>query len=328
MAAQRSPEEILVEAGLIGPAQGEAARKRLAERELPPQYFPQAVVESGFAAKGAVLDALAKAWGLPYEDLAASRLDAGGMDSAVNGRNLVPFGLCARKLIAPLFADDSILILACAEPLDELAIDELRLRTNLEIRPKLALAGEVAALLEALDPDRRPVGPGGDIGSIVKELIAEGRIEEAGEFKSEGPNARRILTGGSPPVASLSAPELKRVAAYMQAMRVDFPEALIRLGFASKEAVLGALSKAWGVPAVDFEKELVSIERVRRLRTPLFVWESVLPFDERQDELLLAMSNPRNRLLIERIEEATGRKIAPRLALAQDILRVIRSLPL
>lgn len=329
MTRVKTPEEILVGAGVIGAGQAAEARKLLAENRLPESHFPQAVVELGFAQRARVLEALSRAWGLPSVDLKASPPDPALLGSSRPFGNLLPFATCRKKSLAPLYADDSVLILACAQPLDPVALDDLRQSTGLDVQPRLALAGDVARLIDSIDPERVPMGPGTDLGSIIKKLVAEGRIEEAGELMGsgyKGPTVSQILLESDPPVLRLSPGQLRQAAKAVYDLKVDFIEAVIRLKFASKEALLGALSKAWAVPYVDLEKENVSLDTVRRLRTPEFIWDSVLAFDERDGALCLAMKDPHNRLLIEHIEGLAGKKVRPFLALAGEIREVLARL--
>ena len=174
--------------------------------------------------------------------------------------------------------------------------------------------------------DREPlIGPGSDIRSIIQNLIQEGRIEEAGELKAAGgPGVFEALCGSKSSL--LSRAQALEAAVEAKVRRISLPAAAIRLGFVSKVAVLQALSKAWNAPYVDLEGKRPSTEEIRRLLTPEFVWKSVLPFAERDGALCLAMSNPGNRLLIEHIEELTGKKVRPFLALPEDILAVAQEI--
>ena len=51
---------------------------------------------------------------MPYEDLRMSRLDPGMMKAAFPFADALPYELCRKELLAPLYVDGDVLILACA----------------------------------------------------------------------------------------------------------------------------------------------------------------------------------------------------------------------
>jgi len=336
---KRPWEYIPIDAGLIDEEQAWKAidwMTDMSRRRMPLSlhYLPQTIVGLGFASKRRVLEAYSRAWGIPFEENVKDRLDPKFLGDPPFQR-LLTLDEAKKNCWLPLRLADGRLLLACPAPTDNvLFVEDLRMRSGAEIEWVLALAGDIDAVLALADPGNQSptkdmIGPGTDINSIIKKLIAEGRIEEAGEAKGDSRRRKarsyvEVLFESDPPV--IARDQLVPVAKAAQELGVMPHEAAIRMKLTTKQAVLKALSEAWGDPFVDFDQEPPSLDTVRRLRGPQFVWESVLLFDERDGELCLAMKNPSNRLLIEHIEKLTGKKVRPYLALPEDILGVIRRL--
>ncbi|MBI5209678.1 MAG: hypothetical protein HY927_06895 [Elusimicrobia bacterium] len=172
-----TPERVLLKAGLIGERQAREALDRVSamprrRREVPGRCLPQAVVDLGMAGKRAVLEALAEAWGLPFEEDVKARVDPAFLGEPLF-KGYVSFKEAARRGWLPLGVEDGDLILACAGPVDPLLLEDLGFRVppGAKVRPVLALAREIDAVLDSVDPEERRIGP----GSVAREWEKEGR---------------------------------------------------------------------------------------------------------------------------------------------------------
>ncbi|HBL16114.1 MAG: hypothetical protein A2X36_16920 [Elusimicrobia bacterium GWA2_69_24] len=136
------PDEIcavLFYAGLLDKDRLKSAQDTAARDGLPQNRIPQVIVDSGWATRDAVLQALAKAWYIPV----------GAAPAPGTPRSeFLSLDLCRKRFVLPLSSDGRRLRVACAEPLDAMAINEIRQLTGLEVEPVLLLAGEIAAALE------------------------------------------------------------------------------------------------------------------------------------------------------------------------------------
>ncbi|MBS1705784.1 MAG: type II/IV secretion system protein [Armatimonadetes bacterium] len=86
---------------------------------------------------------LGKVWGIPFVDIAQKQPhpDAVGLLSPQ---------LARRFKAIPLFAQNNKLLVAMSNPLDIFAIDEMRMATQLEIEPLIAVEEDVEAILNTL----------------------------------------------------------------------------------------------------------------------------------------------------------------------------------
>lgn len=172
-----APERVLVKAGLIGESQAREALDRVAAmprrcRAVPGRYVPQAAVDLGMAGKRPVLEALAKAWGLPFEEDVKAKVDPAFLGEPLF-KNYVSFKEAARRGWLPLGLEDGDLVLACAGPVDPLLLEDLGFRVppGAKVRPVLALAREIDAVLDSVDPEEQRLGP----GSVAREWEKEDR---------------------------------------------------------------------------------------------------------------------------------------------------------
>lgn len=136
------PDEIcavLFYAGLLDKDRLKSAQDAVARDGLPQNRIPQVIVDSGWAARDAVLQSLSKAWYIPVGT---------APDPAAPRSEFLSLDLCRKLFVLPLSSDGRRLRVACAEPLDVMALHEIRQLTGLEVEPVLLLAGEIDAALK------------------------------------------------------------------------------------------------------------------------------------------------------------------------------------
>jgi hypothetical protein len=102
---------------------------------------------------------------------------------------------------------------------------------------------------------------------------------------------------------------------------------LLKFGFVDEHALLDALTEQYGVQSVSAAvlrrapvevRSLLSSKDVRRLQA--------MPFEQTADLLKVAMTNPRDSVVIEEVMEITGRRIKPFVATETAIARLISEL--
>ena len=109
--------------------------------------------------------------------------------------------------------------------------------------------------------------------------------------------------------------------------RVQFGEAIVKLGFANEEAIAVAFSKQLGIPYASRENKILRVEKGQNLDkvvseeharehlvVPLFLDEKVLA---------VAMADPDNLLTLDNLKLMTGLEIQPFVATKTQILKVI-----
>jgi type IV pilus assembly protein PilB len=100
---------------------------------------------------------------------------------------------------------------------------------------------------------------------------------------------------------------------------------LIRMGFVSEPELLQALSKHFGVRAVDLKSKEPSDAVLRLLPGDIAAKYLVVPISRFGRKLTLAMLNPHDMTAIEDIKFATGFEIEPVVAHLDDIVKIIES---
>jgi type IV pilus assembly protein PilB len=143
-ATRRRLGEVLVEQGAISEEQLEAAlgAQRDAARERRRVRLGQLIVDMGFASERQVAAALAAA-------LSLDLVDVGNMPLQTDIARLLPRAVAERHLVVPISRDpDGKVTLACADPTNVLAIDDVRLYAGInELKVVVASTTQIKDLI-------------------------------------------------------------------------------------------------------------------------------------------------------------------------------------
>ena len=126
--ARKKLGEMLVESGLVDP---DGLRAALAEQRRWGRPLGRTLVEMRVITEEALVGVLAKQLLVPTVDLDKIQIPAAVLE-------LVPAELAERHHLIPFAQPSKFLDVAMADPTDAGIIDELRIRTQLNIRPHLA----------------------------------------------------------------------------------------------------------------------------------------------------------------------------------------------
>ena len=109
--------------------------------------------------------------------------------------------------------------------------------------------------------------------------------------------------------------------------KVLFGEAVVRLGFATEDAIAQAISKQLHVPYASRENKILAVERSQGLDKVLpenFARDNfVLPLFIEENVLAVAMAEPDNVLLQDNLRVMTGKEIQPFVATKTQIIKAI-----
>jgi hypothetical protein len=148
--AAESPEghkvpmgKILTDAGVVSERQLQSALEY--QREGRRQALGSLLVDLGYTTEDAIAQALAAQLALPYVVLVNEPVDAAAVSS-------VPVHLARRHASFPLNFNGHALCVAMANPLDLIALEDLRIASNRHIRPCVAARGEIASHIERFYP--------------------------------------------------------------------------------------------------------------------------------------------------------------------------------
>jgi type IV pilus assembly protein PilB len=134
--------DVLVELGYAEKTQVEAATDQARSAGTTPE---RVLLEGGTIDAGQLSHAIAERYGLDHIDLGVFQVDM----SAVN---LLNASAAKRYSAVPVaFADEHTLIVAMADPANVLAVDDIALMTRLDVKPAVASADDIAALIQRMN---------------------------------------------------------------------------------------------------------------------------------------------------------------------------------
>lgn len=132
--------EILVDAGLISETQLQEA---LAIQKKTGDKLGAVLVNENYVTEFEIMEVLELQLGIPYIDLNSTK-------TAKDIQNLIPFNLVRRHGVVPVRLERNKLYVAMEDPLNFIAIEDLRLATNYEILPMIASADAVSTTISKL----------------------------------------------------------------------------------------------------------------------------------------------------------------------------------
>lgn len=175
--------ETLVESGALSQAQLDAA---LAEQRATGKRLGEMLVEQGVISSGALVNTLGATLGVR-----GCHLRHGLIDPALIAE--IGEEECARLVIVPMFKVHGVLTVAMSEPQSLPTIDQLRRATGCEVRPVLALEGNIVEFL------KKYAGGNVDVDAFLTSLV-ESDVEVVEREKvDEGPTTDlEQMVEGSP----------------------------------------------------------------------------------------------------------------------------------
>ncbi len=138
MAQKKSFGEFLVDLGVITPDQ---LKKASQEQRQGGERLDQTLVRKGYAKEEVIYQSLADYFNLPYVDLDTYLID----DKIVK---LVPDDVARRHTLIPLFKIGDTLTIAIDNPLDIIALDEVRNRTKTDVDVAISTEKKIKKAIE------------------------------------------------------------------------------------------------------------------------------------------------------------------------------------
>lgn len=173
---RKSLGESLVEQKIIKEEQLQAALK---ESERSGEPLRKILVKLGMVSEEDICTFFEEQLGIPRIDLRNYLIDAKII-------LMVPENLARKYLLIPLFKTGDTLTIATADPLNVVALDEIRLRTNCNIEPAVATETEVRSAISQY------YGTGGSIEDIVKSIDMKTITAEEGKEEIEPDKLRNM----------------------------------------------------------------------------------------------------------------------------------------
>lgn len=128
---------------------------------------------------------------------------------------------------------------------------------------------------------------------------------------------------------TLTADQVKKVQLYVKQNNIPFSDAVVKLGLASEDKVMMALSKHFAIPYASKENGILIPEKEQNLQKLIpekFARENmVIPLFVEDDELAIALLDPTNLFLIENIKMMAGKQIQPFITSKSQLLNALDS---
>ncbi|MEE8171079.1 MAG: ATPase, T2SS/T4P/T4SS family, partial [Phycisphaerae bacterium] len=128
----------LLEAGWINPQQLNAAEEKARADGKP---LEETLLQMRVLLESQLAMLRANRLGIPY-------CDVSGFIPNLQNAQLVPEDVVRRHVMFPLFVADAQITLVMADPLDATGIDQVRLRTRMEVEPCTGAASDIMGLIE------------------------------------------------------------------------------------------------------------------------------------------------------------------------------------
>jgi len=94
-------------------------------------------------------------------------------------------------------------------------------------------------------------------------------------------------------------------------------------GMITDVAALKALSEQHGIPGIDLSQICLRLENLELLPRDIAERHGIIPVLDREDRLFVAMTDPREKTVIDELEFVTGKRVYPYVALETSLAKVI-----
>ncbi len=143
------------------------------------------------------------------------------------------------------------------------------------------------------------------LNELAEELKRE--IEERTE---RGPSVRKIVMKEN----LLTPEQYAEAEAYAKAEGTRFSQAMLALGFLSFEKICELYKRHFNIDGIQLKDIPIEFQIVHQVPDNLMRTHDLLPFKRKGKKLHLAMSDPRNRSAIKKVEMMTNLEVVPHLA--------------
>ena len=130
--------DALVAGGLITPEQLQKAQEKQAKTH---QHLSQILAELGYVTPEQIAQAIGRHWDVPYVSLT-------GQSPNPEVMQLLTEDIMRRYTLVPLELRGDVLVIAMSDPLNILAIDEVKLLTNCQIDIRIATERDISLLVD------------------------------------------------------------------------------------------------------------------------------------------------------------------------------------
>lgn len=233
--ARPTMDRVLIKQGHIDRGQSKEAQEFAEQRGLT---FCDAVVQMKLVDRETATKALAEERGLSYIDLEETPPQFTVLDK-------IPKQVCRRNTILPLFIDEDVLLVACADELTHELEEELRLRFSLPIKRVLATPQSINAGVD-------------QYYSELKDALAA--AAEAGVSSGDSSSRKQPTAEAKKPAKAASGPakRFSQLSPEEQQQKKQIGYILLMWGLIGPVLIDNFIIKP-SIPALDFGAVLPSI---------------------------------------------------------------------
>ncbi len=180
--------ELLVESGLILQEELDQALEEAAKNKGV--RLGVILVKKGFASEIDIAQTLSFQLSIPFVDMATEAVDPEAL-------KLVSEKLARQYLLLPLYIDGKVLKCAMADPLNLLALDDLRFSTGLQVQPCAATLTDVAAAISRYYHLNEP------IDDLMVDLKKDKLVEIIHEVDFDRDIGEQVKKSSAPPIIKM-----------------------------------------------------------------------------------------------------------------------------
>lgn len=288
--------EILKEAGLIKPEELEEA---LQVQQQTGERLGKVLVKLGYVTEQQINEVLEFQLGIPQVALHRYHLDPQLVTS-------LPEQLVRRHKVIALKKNQNRLTVAMVDPLNVVAIDDLRLATGCEIEPVIATEEEVDAAI------KRYFGLGDDVGRVLKNFVA---AEDARPVEVYALNSAEGLDDEAPIVRAVNTIIQQAISEKVSDIHLEAHEGKVRVRYRSD----GVLRDVMDLPRQTHASLISRLKIMARMD----ISEKRLPQDGR---IQVRVGNRTVDLRVSSIPTVFGEKIAIRILDKSNLLLKLNQL--
>lgn len=281
---------VLVNHGLITEEQLEAA---LAEQKLNRKRLGDILVDNGWICERELTQGISKQLLIPY-------LEMNEIEPTPQAVALVPEAIAVRLEIVPLKVTEDTLSIAIAEPLNLLALDELRMITGLNVEMSVATPTDIRMALCTWYRDQE---------------CSPGKFESEKCFRL----GEILFTAGL-----ISDKQLKQALEEQEFSKKRLGEIFMEHGWINELQLVDAVSKQLQIPMILLSSHEPSPEALRLVPRAMAERFAILPVSLLPNgQIRIAVTEPLKGEAIRELREAVEREIEFAIALPTAIRREI-----
>ncbi len=288
----------------------------LEEKELTGDPLEETLINLGYISEEGIMSALAAQLGISYISIAQYIVDPEAVRS-------IPADIAYKYQVFPLRKDGLRLIVAMVDPLNSLAIQDMKLLTGLEIEPVICSKREIedAQGRYYLSPKMEEDSTITKARDIWKKLNLSGR-----KVDLPSPPRKKSLEDLFLERGLLTPPQMNIVKREAEKTGDTIDKVIIRMRLAEEEEVAEVLSRYMGLPLAHLSKDDVDPQLVNLVPCDFIISNLAVPMTKHNGELTVAMVDPRNEFALREIEKTSGYRVKPVLCLETELMDVCQKL--